>query len=416
VRSRIHRFLKLERPSQAQLTPARGAARPLLLQIKPCTADAAHHPRCLLVVFFSSFWEGVLVPAAAASIGGRAGNRLSPARRIRSLAPPRVRVRAIWTGLAVGHQALHHPARSACPLRTQPLGRDRRSQPRAALQARAAAAAMASSESMRPYLRLQNLFAREIDPALTKDVVLAELAKYCPPGQGKVVIPISDSTGGILGIAYLNYMSTSEGGEGGGAGHKTAVSRGVDGAGQTPCGVQSSAVPCDRLDAWETRHAADSNQACCSATAWRRLRDDSALTHAARAMRPCTSPPSRARARAPALQHDSPWEAGAAYIRRGAPMPGASLRALWSALPGHHQGVPRGAIHAAAAAAWFSSRERAQRADLPSVASRVRSWCTHGRGQHPRTQPGSECQAEACHCQAEACHGARLTSKTPTHM
>jgi hypothetical protein len=88
------------------------------------------------------------------------------------------------------------------------------------------------NESMRPYLRPQNLFAREIDPALPRDVVLAELSKYCPPGQGKVVVPISDSHGGVLGIAYLNYLSTGEGGGGGRIARRAGRPRAAHGAPQ----------------------------------------------------------------------------------------------------------------------------------------------------------------------------------------
>lgn len=69
----------------------------------------------------------------------------------------------------------------------------------------------AGTESMRPCMRLQNLFVREIDTSLSKEVVLAELSKYCTPTQGKVVVPISDTTGGILGIAYLNYQNAADG-------------------------------------------------------------------------------------------------------------------------------------------------------------------------------------------------------------
>jgi hypothetical protein len=65
--------------------------------------------------------------------------------------------------------------------------------------------------SMRPYMRLQNLFVREIDTSLPRDVVISELQKHCGPSMGKVVVPVSDSTGGILGIAYLNYLNQAEG-------------------------------------------------------------------------------------------------------------------------------------------------------------------------------------------------------------
>lgn len=65
--------------------------------------------------------------------------------------------------------------------------------------------------SMRPYMRMQNLFVREIDTSLSRDVVISELSNYCSPAQGKVVVPVHDTSGGILGIAYLNYLSTGEG-------------------------------------------------------------------------------------------------------------------------------------------------------------------------------------------------------------
>ncbi|KAI8474437.1 MAG: hypothetical protein J3K34DRAFT_518175 [Monoraphidium minutum] len=65
-------------------------------------------------------------------------------------------------------------------------------------------------ESMRPYLRMQNLFVRDIDPTLPREAVIVELTRYCGPAQGRIVVPTSDTTGGVLGIAYLNYMSSSE--------------------------------------------------------------------------------------------------------------------------------------------------------------------------------------------------------------
>jgi len=64
---------------------------------------------------------------------------------------------------------------------------------------------------MRPYMRLQNLFVREIDTSLPRETVVSELQKYCSPAQGKVVVPVSDSTGDILGIAYLNFLSADDG-------------------------------------------------------------------------------------------------------------------------------------------------------------------------------------------------------------
>jgi hypothetical protein len=64
---------------------------------------------------------------------------------------------------------------------------------------------------MRPYMRMQNLFVREIDTSLPREAVLAELSKLCSPAQGKVVVPVSDSTGGVLGIAYLNYNNAADG-------------------------------------------------------------------------------------------------------------------------------------------------------------------------------------------------------------
>jgi hypothetical protein len=65
--------------------------------------------------------------------------------------------------------------------------------------------------SMRPYLRASNLFVREIDPSLPRDAVVDELTAYCPPSQGKVVVPVSDTTGSVLGIAYLNYFNQQDG-------------------------------------------------------------------------------------------------------------------------------------------------------------------------------------------------------------
>lgn len=59
---------------------------------------------------------------------------------------------------------------------------------------------------------MQNLFVREIDTGLSREQVVAELSKVCPPAAGRVVVPVSDSTGGVLGIAYLNYTSAAEGG------------------------------------------------------------------------------------------------------------------------------------------------------------------------------------------------------------
>jgi hypothetical protein len=87
-------------------------------------------------------------------------------------------------------------------------------QPPASPQPATAAMAGATESSMRPYMRLQNLFVREIDTSLARETVITELQTYCPPSQGKVVVPVSDSTGGILGIAYLNYLNHSDG-EGG---------------------------------------------------------------------------------------------------------------------------------------------------------------------------------------------------------
>ncbi|KAI8475380.1 MAG: hypothetical protein J3K34DRAFT_517406 [Monoraphidium minutum] len=68
----------------------------------------------------------------------------------------------------------------------------------------------AVDSSMRPYMRLQNLFVREIDCSLPRDVVITELQNYCSPSMGKVVVPVSDTTGNILGIAYLNYLSQAD--------------------------------------------------------------------------------------------------------------------------------------------------------------------------------------------------------------
>jgi len=62
-------------------------------------------------------------------------------------------------------------------------------------------------ESMKPYLRLQNLFVRQIDTSLPRELVIAELTKHCPPAIGRVVVPTSDATGGVLGSAYLNFLS-----------------------------------------------------------------------------------------------------------------------------------------------------------------------------------------------------------------
>ena len=64
---------------------------------------------------------------------------------------------------------------------------------------------------MRPYMRLQYRFEREIDTSLSRDVVISELQNYCSPNMGKVVVPVSDTTGCILGIAYLNYLSQADG-------------------------------------------------------------------------------------------------------------------------------------------------------------------------------------------------------------
>ncbi|GBF92338.1 hypothetical protein Rsub_05540 [Raphidocelis subcapitata] len=68
----------------------------------------------------------------------------------------------------------------------------------------------AMQSSMRPYMRMQNLFVREIDTSLSRDTVISELSNHCPPAQGKVVVPVSDATGGILGIAYLNFANPAD--------------------------------------------------------------------------------------------------------------------------------------------------------------------------------------------------------------
>lgn len=69
----------------------------------------------------------------------------------------------------------------------------------------------APESSMRPFLRIQNLFVRDIDATLPRDAVANALAQYCPPAQGKVVVPTHDATGAILGIAYLNFHTAADG-------------------------------------------------------------------------------------------------------------------------------------------------------------------------------------------------------------
>ena len=66
---------------------------------------------------------------------------------------------------------------------------------------------------MRPFLRIQNLFVRDIDASLPRDAVVAALAAYCPAERGRVVVPTHDTTGAVLGIAYLNYHDATDGEE-----------------------------------------------------------------------------------------------------------------------------------------------------------------------------------------------------------
>lgn len=64
---------------------------------------------------------------------------------------------------------------------------------------------------MRPFLRIQNLFVRDVDASLPRDAVASALAAYCPAAQGRVVVPTHDATGAVLGIAYLNYHDAADG-------------------------------------------------------------------------------------------------------------------------------------------------------------------------------------------------------------
>lgn len=57
---------------------------------------------------------------------------------------------------------------------------------------------------------MKNLFVREIDTRLARDAVVSELAALCP--AAKLVVPVSDITGGVFGTAYLNFTNPAEGG------------------------------------------------------------------------------------------------------------------------------------------------------------------------------------------------------------
>ncbi|GBF89593.1 hypothetical protein Rsub_02311 [Raphidocelis subcapitata] len=60
------------------------------------------------------------------------------------------------------------------------------------------AATVPTGDSMKPYMRMQNLFVREIDPSLPRETVIKELSALCPASKGgKVVVPVSDATGGV---------------------------------------------------------------------------------------------------------------------------------------------------------------------------------------------------------------------------
>jgi hypothetical protein len=105
---------------------------------------------------------------------------------------------------------------------------------------------------MRPYMRLQNLFVREIDTTLSKETVISELSNYCSPSQGKVVVPVSDTTGSILGIAYLNYLNQADGAQLGGSS-----------TGRIPT-PQRAGAPADGAPMWRAARAphAACGQAC----------------------------------------------------------------------------------------------------------------------------------------------------------
>ena len=109
-------------------------------------------------------------------------------------------------------------------------------------------------ESMRPYMRMQNLVVRETDTGLAREVVLAELSKHCSPAQGKVVVPVSEITGGILGIAYLHYHNAADG-EPRGARGPAAAGRSLRGRG-APGGAHAAPVAACALP----RHAV---RRCC---------------------------------------------------------------------------------------------------------------------------------------------------------
>ena len=113
--------------------------------------------------------------------------------------------------LACAGSDLSPPPRPHCTLtalQTLHTGRSKKHN-RGAAATTAAAAALIARALHRP----QNLIVREIDAALPRDVVLAELTKACPPTQGRVVVPASDATGGGLGFAYLNYFNAADGEE-----------------------------------------------------------------------------------------------------------------------------------------------------------------------------------------------------------
>eukprot|EP00882_Tetradesmus_deserticola_P031618 GHRQ01035765.1.p1 GENE.GHRQ01035765.1~~GHRQ01035765.1.p1 ORF type:complete len:146 (+),score=10.98 GHRQ01035765.1:568-1005(+) len=64
-------------------------------------------------------------------------------------------------------------------------------------------------DSLRPYLKMQNLFCRDIDRHASPSLVREKLERLCP--LGKVVLPIDhNNPGAHIGSAYLNFNTTEE--------------------------------------------------------------------------------------------------------------------------------------------------------------------------------------------------------------